>query len=205
MDIIDVAWSLVLATSVPALLDIVNSVKNSQSFFTDWRPAYVLMSQITTLVVGVNVNLVAGSRPLFFGLVRLTHLVWQPNAVVKGCNSALWQGASGKQTLARSWQMTSLHLFWPYEVNRLSMRCTSIASLKWSVRQAKVRMEWAKYAVEAEEKTFFKKSGKTLLFNSTFLYVAFSDPYIIWWTPPSSSHTVCWNEFYADISRTKYK
>ena len=162
------------------------------------------MSQITTLVVGVNVNLVAGSRPLFFGLVRLTHLVWQPNAVVKGCNGTLWQGASGKQTLARSWQMTSLHLFWPYEVNRLSMRCTSIASLKWSVRQAKVRMEWAKYVVEVEEKTL-KKSGKTLLFNSTFLYVAFSDPYIIWWTPPSSSHTVCWNEFYADISRTKYK
>ena len=69
------------------------------------------MSQITTLVVGVNVNLVAGSRPLFFGLVQLTQLVWQPNAVVKGCNGALGQGASGKQTLARSWQMTSLHLF----------------------------------------------------------------------------------------------
>ena len=83
------ARSAVLATSVPALLDVVNSVKNrNRSSLTEGQ--YVLMSQITTLVVGVNVNLVAGSRPLFFGLVRLTHLVWQPNAVVKGCNSALW-------------------------------------------------------------------------------------------------------------------
>ena len=34
----------------------------------------------TTLIVGVNVNLVAGSRPLFFGLAKL---VWHSNAIVK--------------------------------------------------------------------------------------------------------------------------
>ena len=107
----------------------------------------------TTLVVGVDVDLVTGSRPLFFGLSKFAEFVGQSDAVVKCCDSALKQRASGKQTLTGSRQVASPHLIFGYTVQDeqieyvLCMPCTNSTHYMHSTTLSK----WTKYLLNKQK------------------------------------------------------